>query len=279
MALVWGSGFEDAPGAAGRIAGRSGPARAIPPPRSRARQGSRSFCGRSARSLAFLIRELRRPPARMRAGWSSGPAGRAVASTWREHGPAKTSAGTGRAARTGNTDSALVVGNGRKALVLGLGRAVGGSCLDSPFRFGGCGAPRDALPAVAQAFDAARICRADRVRGLNSVDFLVPATPVTLLEVNPRPGASTRCPGRSLRAEPVCIAHRGLPRAAASAPRAFCRRCRCRIVYARRMVAAVPEIRLARLGRRPPAAGTVIARRRAALHCSCQLSPTCSDRR
>jgi hypothetical protein len=91
----------------------------------------------------------------------------------------------------------------------------------NPFRYGGAVAPTDLPPAVARRLiDAAEaVASAAGLVGLGSADFLVDGEGgFTLLEINPRPGATLDIldrPGAPPRAHRLRAASRGLCGAAA----------------------------------------------------------------
>jgi predicted ATP-grasp superfamily ATP-dependent carboligase len=153
-----------------------------------------------------------------------------------------------------------VIGAGGAAIVLGLSAQWPDPLADAPFRYGGAVRPAGlAAPVETALHDAARaIVEANRLVGLNSVDFLVEDQDWHLIEVNPRPGATLdifddengslfklhieACRGRLLNER------RSFPGAAAAA-----------IVYARRDLPSMPEFDWPNwtADRQPP--GTAIA--------------------
>ncbi len=88
--------------------------------------------------------------------------------------------------------SALFLADGRHALVLGHSAQWTAPCAAAPFRYGGCAGPLPIAGRLAAAIGeaCAAITRAVGLRGLNSLDMLVADDAFTVLEVNPRPGAS-----------------------------------------------------------------------------------------
>ncbi len=148
----------------------------------------------------------------------------------------------GRSKLPENPISALVLGSGGAAIVLGLSAQWPDPLTGAPFRYGGAVRPAGlAAPVETALDDAARaIVEANRLVGLNSVDFLVAGEDWHLIEVNPRPGATLdifddgngrlfnlhieACRGRLPTEKPV------FPGAAAAA-----------IVYARRDLPSMPE--------------------------------------
>jgi predicted ATP-grasp superfamily ATP-dependent carboligase len=92
----------------------------------------------------------------------------------------------------GQSVSALFLASAGKAAIIGLSTQWTAPASDSPFRYGGAAGPVD----VGQA-EAADIARAVSVSasefslvGLNSADFLLSPDGVSLIEINPRPGAT-----------------------------------------------------------------------------------------
>ncbi len=97
-----------------------------------------------------------------------------------------------QAVAPGSPLSALFVANGRAARVIGRSAQWSDATATQPFRYGGCAGPisvtrrrakwiENACDAVAEAFGLV---------GLNSLDMLVDGDAITILEINPRPGAT-----------------------------------------------------------------------------------------
>jgi predicted ATP-grasp superfamily ATP-dependent carboligase len=88
--------------------------------------------------------------------------------------------------------SALVLADGRRARIIGLSTQWPAPTAHRPFRYGGAVRPAVLTQTIDEAVQAVarRITVAAALVGLNSVDFLVDADQVWLLEVNPRPGAT-----------------------------------------------------------------------------------------
>ena len=88
--------------------------------------------------------------------------------------------------------SILFVADGTKARVVGLSRQWAAPAPGEPFRFGGslrpAGLSRELQGRLRRA--AKEITAACGLRGLNSIDFLVEGGDYTLIEINPRPGAT-----------------------------------------------------------------------------------------
>jgi predicted ATP-grasp superfamily ATP-dependent carboligase len=92
----------------------------------------------------------------------------------------------------GDPVSILFLADGAKAQMLGASRQWPTPAPDEPFRFGGsarpAGLPQGLESRLAEL--AAAIVRACGLRGLNSIDLLVEGADFTLIEINPRPGAT-----------------------------------------------------------------------------------------
>jgi uncharacterized protein len=106
-------------------------------------------------------------------------------------------AGAGRsryyqAVAAGQPISALFAANGRAARMIGFSRQWSAPTARAPFRYGGCVGPIALPPRLAEAI--AEACAALTVSlglvGLNSLDMLVDGDDFTILEINPRPGAT-----------------------------------------------------------------------------------------
>jgi uncharacterized protein len=92
----------------------------------------------------------------------------------------------------GEPVSILFLGDGAKARVVGLSRQWAAPAPGQPFRFGGSVRPAGLPPGLETRLRRAAeaITAASGLRGLNSIDFLVEDSEYTLIEVNPRPGAT-----------------------------------------------------------------------------------------
>jgi predicted ATP-grasp superfamily ATP-dependent carboligase len=92
----------------------------------------------------------------------------------------------------GQSISALFTANGRASRVLGFSAQWTAPAPARPFRFGGCAGPAPLAPALACEIERAceAITAATGLVGLNSLDTLVTGETYTILEVNPRPGAT-----------------------------------------------------------------------------------------
>jgi len=143
----------------------------------------------------------------------------------------------------GASVSILFVADGTKARIVGLSRQWAAPAATEPFRFGGslrpAGLSREldgCLRRVAKAITAA--CG---LRGLNSIDFLVDGGDFTLIEINPRPGATLDIfddrGGALFRAHIESCRGRLPLLSLASAGAAA-----AGIAYARREIACMPEI-------------------------------------
>lgn len=92
----------------------------------------------------------------------------------------------------GDPVSVLFVGDGADAHVIGASRQWAAPARGEPFRYGGCLRPAELSPKLTQVLDetARALTRACGLAGLNSIDLLLSGDKVTLLEINPRPGAT-----------------------------------------------------------------------------------------
>ncbi len=92
----------------------------------------------------------------------------------------------------GEPISALFVANHRESRVLGFSSQWTAPTPARPFRYGGCAGPARLPPRLALEIERAchAITAAAGLVGLNSLDVLVADETYTILEVNPRPGAS-----------------------------------------------------------------------------------------
>jgi predicted ATP-grasp superfamily ATP-dependent carboligase len=88
--------------------------------------------------------------------------------------------------------SALLLANGGSAIVLGFSEQWACPTVGQPFRYGGAVRPANIAPVVVErlAESACRLATALSLKGLNSVDFMVDGDNFSILEVNPRPGAT-----------------------------------------------------------------------------------------
>jgi predicted ATP-grasp superfamily ATP-dependent carboligase len=97
-----------------------------------------------------------------------------------------------QAVAAGRPVSALFVANGREAQVIGLSVQWAAATPVQPFRYGGCAGPVRLAPKLED--EIARACHAivatTGLVGLNSLDMLIEGDGFTILEVNPRPGAT-----------------------------------------------------------------------------------------
>jgi predicted ATP-grasp superfamily ATP-dependent carboligase len=92
----------------------------------------------------------------------------------------------------GEPVSILFLGDGVKARMVGSSRQWAAPAPGEPFRFGGSLRPAGLSPGLETGLRRAAelITAACGLRGLNSIDFLVEGSEYSLLEVNPRPGAT-----------------------------------------------------------------------------------------
>ncbi len=88
--------------------------------------------------------------------------------------------------------SILCLCNGIDAIALGTSAQWASPTPDEPFRFGGCARPAKVSAQIESRMAAAALSLARGVKliGLNSFDFLVDGEAFTLIEINPRPGAT-----------------------------------------------------------------------------------------
>lgn len=196
--LVWGSGFERAPDLLAELAaGR--PIWGMHPATMRAAKDPFAFAAVAAR-LGIAHPPTRTMPPRHARGWLRKQAGAAGGGHVR---PAAGRPPRGRGwywqrRAPGTAVSALVVGDGTAARVLGFSEQW--TAPGSRSRFAGVAAPAllPAAAAAALADAATRIAQAHRLRGIASVDALLSGERLTLLELNPRPGASLDAYERAL---------------------------------------------------------------------------------
>jgi predicted ATP-grasp superfamily ATP-dependent carboligase len=92
----------------------------------------------------------------------------------------------------GEPVSILFLADGAKARMVGSSRQWAAPAPGEPFRFGGSLRPAGLSPGLETRLRRAAeaITAACGLRGLNSIDFLVEGSEYTLIEVNPRPGAT-----------------------------------------------------------------------------------------
>ncbi len=97
-----------------------------------------------------------------------------------------------QAMATGTPLSALFVANGRASRVIGLSAQWTAPTAARPYRYGGCAGPVHLAPRLAAEIESAcgAITAATGLVGLNSLDMLVAGDAFTILEINPRPGAT-----------------------------------------------------------------------------------------
>jgi uncharacterized protein len=97
-----------------------------------------------------------------------------------------------QAGADGQPVSALFVANGRAARIVGFSRQWAAPTRRAPFRYGGCvgpvAPPRRLTARITEACDA--LTAALGLVGLNSIDMLIEGDDFTILEINPRPGAT-----------------------------------------------------------------------------------------
>ena len=92
----------------------------------------------------------------------------------------------------GRAVSALLLANGGSAIVLGFSEQWAYPTTRQPFRYGGAVRPANIAPDVAErlAESACYLASALSLKGLNSADFMVDGDHFSILEINPRPGAT-----------------------------------------------------------------------------------------
>jgi predicted ATP-grasp superfamily ATP-dependent carboligase len=192
--LVWGSGFERAPDLLAELAGGR-PLWGTEPAAVRAAKDPIRFAA-VARELGVPHPEVRSQAPDSQRGWLCKRAGGAGGSHVHRAGP-RPPRGRGwywQRETRGRAVSALVAGHGSSgAAVLGTSEQQPGSLPGRRrFRFGGAVAPArltaGALARLAEA--AAALAERHGVKGLASIDALVVGDRVTVLEINPRPGAT-----------------------------------------------------------------------------------------
>lgn len=93
---------------------------------------------------------------------------------------------------TGHAISAAFLADGRSAHVLAFSEQWIAADATAPFRYGGCAGPVTLPPSLAGAIGAACQAIADALGlvGLNSLDLMIEGEYFTVIEVNPRPGAT-----------------------------------------------------------------------------------------
>jgi len=142
----------------------------------------------------------------------------------------------------GEPVSILFLADGSKVRIVGLSRQWTAPAPGQPFRFGGSLRPAGlSLGLESRLRRAAEVITAAcGLRGLNSIDFLVEGNEYTLIEVNPRPGATLDIfedrGGSLFRAHmDSCVGR--LPRR----PLEFAGAAAAGIAYARREISSMPE--------------------------------------
>ncbi len=143
---------------------------------------------------------------------------------------------------TGEPVSILFLGDGAKARAVGLSRQWAAPAPGEPFRFGGSLRPAGLWPGLETRLRRAAeaITAACGLRGLNSIDFLVEGSEYTLIEVNPRPGATLDIfedPGGSLFRAHLDSCLGRLPQS----PLEFGGAAAAGIAYATREISSMPE--------------------------------------
>jgi predicted ATP-grasp superfamily ATP-dependent carboligase len=92
----------------------------------------------------------------------------------------------------GRPVSALLLADGVSAVVLGFSEQWPCPAARQPFRYGGAVRPASIAPSLAKrlAESACRVAASLSLKGLNSADFMVDGDRFSILEINPRPGAT-----------------------------------------------------------------------------------------
>lgn len=193
--LAWGSGFEAAAGLLAALA-RGRPLWGTAPAAVAAAKDPLAFAATAAR-LGVPHPETRATPPADPTGWLLKRRGAAGGGhVRRAAADAATPSGRGwywQRLAPGRPVSALVVADGGAARVLGFSEQWTDAAADRRFRFKGVAVPARLSPAAERRLGeaAAALAVACGLRGLASVDALVAgAERVTVLEVNPRAGAS-----------------------------------------------------------------------------------------
>lgn len=143
--------------------------------------------------------------------------------------------------------SALFLAAQGRACVLGLSRQWHAPAPRQKLRYGGAVTPADISPPMAARLDEAvqRMAEATRLVGLNSADFLLEGDNFSLLEINPRPGATLDIFAPEDAAEPSSLFALHVRACAGELPKAPPRFARARaaaIVYADEAIPHVPDI-------------------------------------
>jgi uncharacterized protein len=155
--------------------------------------------------------------------------------------------------------SALLLANGGSAIVLGFSEQWACPTGRQPFRYGGAVRPANIAPGVVARLAESACClaRALSLKGLNSVDFMVDGDNFSILEVNPRPGATLdifEIDGGALFALHIAACNGDL---IGEAPR-FDAAKACAVVYAERDVVAPAQFEWPSWCADRPSAGTAI---------------------
>jgi predicted ATP-grasp superfamily ATP-dependent carboligase len=155
--------------------------------------------------------------------------------------------------------SALFLADGRRAVTIGLSTQWCAPAPARPFRYGGAVRPAVLAPGVADALNDAvqRLAQAIPLIGLNSADFLVDGGEFSLLEINPRPGATLDVfepEEQSLFALHIAACEGNL----GSAPPRLVGAHAAAIVYAERDIAAFPALEWPAWTADRPHSGTAI---------------------
>ncbi len=196
LGVVYGSGFEDRPQLLARIAGRWRLLGNPPDIVARLKEPRRFFALLDELGIPHPTTTVTKP--REVAGWVTKRRGAGGGSHVQ---PLKREDNRTEDNRTdvyyqafvpGRSISALFVGDGRDACVLGFSEQWIAPAPGKPWRYGGAMQPA-AIPqeaATAMTDIVATLARACGLKGLASADFVLSNAEPSLLEVNPRPGAT-----------------------------------------------------------------------------------------
>lgn len=158
----------------------------------------------------------------------------------------------------GQPVSALFLANGRAARVVGFSRQWAAPARRAPFRYGGCVGPIAVAPALAERVEQAcnALTAALGLVGLNSLDMLVDGGELSILEINPRPGATLDIFDASLWEWHLAAVRGELPPQSKSSEARPARA--AAILYAETATAIPKRMRWARWVADVPAAGSAV---------------------
>lgn len=191
VGVVYGSGFEDRPQLLARLADRRRLLGNEPDIVARLKAPSRFFALLDALEIPHPPTTTTKP--RNAAGWVTKRRGAAGGSHVRPLRPEDNRTDVYyQTLVPGRPISSLFVGDGRDACVLGFSEQWTAPAPGKPWRYGGAMQPA-AIPqeaAAAMTDIVATLTRACGLKGLASADFVLSNAEPSLLEVNPRPGAT-----------------------------------------------------------------------------------------